>query len=209
MANLTPLPSCIERLEYANSVRNPPDHIFQTNYPNFPSISNFICYIVGQVKGTRIAHSIRILQKLPTDDTLTTFHLQWFNYFDEKDEPIQFWVHSGVTLRKFFFMHEDKLSFLRASFIYDEKSNQFFRLSNIFQYLYVEETNPKNSPIYRSPSKYYIYVRTKFISMEEKTKKRKKEFISSLKKTIRKHNGDNFVEMYFPKLFQEYNSLIS
>jgi len=179
--------------------------------------NNLIWYCVGIINHKRYVHCIRFLNRTPKPG-ITSYFIQWFNtapfshlHLDEIPDYFEstcFWVHSGVALRKNFFLFEDRMSLLRSTFYYDIKKQTFYRMAFLLPYLEIPEEIPTNKIIFTSSLKSYIYVkRVKKTSYNAK-ERQKSEFCKSLRKFFHSHNCQGYIEKSYPKLFQEVVKII-
>lgn len=173
----------------------------------FP-ISQFICYCVGYIDGYRTVQCIRILNKSPSNK-LSSLYIQWFSPDFNEQKSCRFWVNSGVCLKYNFFKFEDKLSFFRSTFIYSSSLKQYYRLSSFYNFIQVEERNPRQETIFHSPTKHYVYRKNYILKNNEPMKERKKKEIKKMCHSfIKKHNLADFLQINYPALFQELNRVV-
>lgn len=204
--NIQPNVECISFLTKHNYLKNPSPNEFIKKYEYNVPLDEFICYCVGLIDYKRSVQCIRILKKTPTEK-ITTMLIQWFDPANPLTNSILFWVNSGVCLKRLFFLNEDQLNFFRSTFIYDPVLDQYFRLSNIMNFIRLTEINPQTEKIYTSPRKCYFYKKELSVIPERITMKRKRDFKKSINNLIRRHNIDGFIELQFPKIFNEVNNL--
>ena len=114
-----------------------------------------------------------------------------------------------MTLRKNIFMYEDRMSLYRSTFIFDELTHKFYRLSYIFNYIKIPEIQNINEYIFTSSDKFYKF--------NKKIKKVKNNHIinNQLLDIQKKLNKimQNKLTFYFLKknhirLFEEINNFI-
>lgn len=168
-------------------------------------LEKFICYCVGNVNGRKNVQCLRILKKTPSEK-ITTMFIEWISPTD-RSKTVQFWVGSGVSLKKFFFLNEDQLNFFRSTFIYYPELCTFFRLASIQNFLDIFEVNPMGEYIFSSPLKCHGYKRKIEIDNGRQSKKRKKDFIKGVKYFIKKYNVDNYILTHEPSLLVELQKI--
>lgn len=202
---------CIHFLRTNVFIRNPSIDSFCARYNYQIPISNFICYNVGFINGEKHVQSFRILSNLSTG--INSFYIQWWNtvfVFQEEDIPnesVQFWVHSGISLRKNFFLFEDRFSLFRSSFIFDEKNKIFFRLFLIEKFFHYEKNNIPTL-IYTTPSKWFLFRPRKSNGIRKRNNHKQKELIKYLKLILRECNFQNCLETLHPSLFKEIKKIL-
>lgn len=185
-----------------NYVKNYPPSQFLREYNYKIPLENFVCYCVGVYNDEKVVHCLRIIMKSPSEK-ITTMQIEWFSPDSSRNESVTFWVSSGISLKKNFFLHTDQLNFFRSTFIYSPSQSQFFRLSSIQNFLFIPEHNPMGQSIYNTPLKFYKYKRKLTSSPNKLLGKRKKEFIKDVQKLKNKYNIDGFVENNYKKLYVE------
>lgn len=177
-------------------------------------ISTFYCYSVGIINGIKRIQIFKIINQLVTG--IKTYKIQWWNTaFTEysyinlnESEAVCFWVHSGGSLKKNFFLFEDKLNIFKSTYIFDRENSQFFRLMSLQNYFYFEEKIEKiNEYIYTSPHKVH---KQKKIT-EKRLKNNKNKEIHQIKKISSKllndYNMRNCLINQFPVLFKELDRI--
>lgn len=209
-----------ESLQYLSShhfIRN-------SNFENFIHRNNgmitadkHIFYCVGLIRNIRIVHAVRLLA-VSESPGITAYYIEWFNTActpiqeinkDTMFESIRFWVHSGVALRKNFFLFEDRMSLLKSSFIFDPLENKYHRLLYLLPYIHFNTVCTDRIPIYNSLDKVY-FRRKKAYDQEEKKEDRKKVLLKkSLRKLVKSHNQFNFLQREYVKLFEEIERVIN
>ena len=211
-----PLPFCIYFLARNPFIRNFPPHQFES-YPEIHSYEH-IFYCVGLIGKQRYVHSIKILKKTPKPG-ITSYLIEWYltaiySHLDLYDIPksfqsFRFWVHSGVALRKNFFLFDDRMSLIRSSFLFDRGTKKFFRMTSLLPYLLIPEEIPMQEKIFSSKDKYYHCQKRVRKRKYDENYKKKCDFHRSLKKFLNANNHHNFLEQTYPKLFQEAHFIIS
>lgn len=207
--DMEPDEECIHFLTTHSYLKNfPPHNLLEDHHYKLP-LSHFICYCVGIVDQQRVVQCIRILQKTPSDK-ITTMKIEW--YGKEKNsnqwEKTQFWVNSGVCLKKQFFLFQDKLNFFRSTYIYYPEMQRYYRLSSFFDYMDIQEDNPLGEQIYNSPIKSHTFKNVVVKCNEKIAERRRKEMKKSLM-MIMKKNIDNYLEINYPNLFREIEKIIN
>lgn len=214
---MLPSAACIHYLANHHFIRNfSAAHLYDIQ--KWKDVNFIIWYCVGVIEGKRYVHCIRFLKKSPKPG-ITSYFIEWYHtsvYSQCKKheipshfESIRFWVHSGVALRKNFFLFEDRMSLIRSTFFFDEETKLFYRMSVLLPYLQIPEEIPKQVHIYTTLNKYYCFQkRTKKRKYDDEFKKRN-ELVKSLKKLIENHNHHHFIECNYPKLFEEAQFIFS
>lgn len=196
---------CISHLTNQAYIKNVSTEALLQDFQYKIPIEKFICYCIGNVKGRKSIQCLRILKKTPSEK-ITTMFVEWFHPTHKK-QTIQFWVGSGVSLKKFFFLHEDQLNFFRSTFIYYPELCKFFRLASIQNFLEIMEINPMGKFIFSSPIKCHGYKRRIEIDSGKQSRKRKKDFVKGVKYFIKKYNVDNYISTYELSLMQELRKI--
>lgn len=207
---------CISYLASHHFIRN---HSVTSFLQQSSRISFFdkIWYCIGIIEGERYVHAVRFLNKTPKPG-ITSYYIQWFNtspfshcsadnmpnYFDS----IYFWVHSGVALRKNFFLFEDRMSLIRSCFYYEPCTGLFYRMSSLLPYLDIPDAVPSNLKIYTTVFRFYCFQkRIKKRNYDDMVKK-KSDFVRCLKKFVESHNHRHFFQLTYPKLFEQAQFII-
>lgn len=206
--NFLPNTNCILFLEKNAFVRNISIEKFRMEN-NSIDITKYFIYCVGIIDGIRIVHPIQILAKTPHDGVIS-YKIRWWNNATHilPVKYMEFWIYSGVTLRKNFFLYQDKMSFLKSSFIYDFESKIYYRLQNLLNYLIIPEINPYAIPIYSLPTSSYKYYKFKK-HKQKKLNKRYLELQTSCKKFLKKQNEFDYLKINFSLLYEELSKIIS
>lgn len=176
------------------------------------NLTSFICYCVGIIDGKRYVHPIKIISKTPSPG-ITSYQIIWWNAAifcrdnmlpdEETYERISFWSHSGVALRKHFFLFEDRMSLIRSTFIYDSITDHYYRLCSLLHYLVIPITMPTGQVIYTSLTKSYCYQKVIKKRDNELKKKQNEDVKKYLKKFVKQFNHYNFLDKEYPRLFEE------
>jgi len=207
---------CVHYLTNHNFIRNTSIEAFVLENNFSIEISNHVVYCVGIVDEKRIVHVIKFLGQ-NNSPGVTSYFIQWYNIAcyplselgNYEIQNVSFWVHSGVALRKNFFLFQDRMSLVKSSFIYDEKRKNYYRLANLMTYLKPQYLENISSPIYSSPIKIsYPMKKNKkqsILSVDKKLVALQK----SLKKTLKNCNSFQYVEKTYPRLFHEINNVIN
>jgi hypothetical protein len=192
-------------------IRNPSIDNFCRNYNYEIPISNFVCYNVGFIKGEKHVQSFRLLSNISSG--INSFYIQWwntmfvFNQDDIVDDSVSFWVHSGISLRKNFFLFEDRFSLFRSSFIYDEKNKLFIRLFLIEKFFIYQKTFICKK-IFTTPSKCFLFRQRKNNGIRKRNNHKQKDLIRYLKSIIKECNFQNSLENQYPTLFEEIKKIL-
>lgn len=212
-----PNSQCISYLRTHQFIRNfSANHLYDVR--KWQDMSVHVWYCVGIIQGERYVHCIRFLKKSPKPG-ITSYCIEWFNtapfsHLSRHEMPthfesVRFWVHSGVALRKNFFLFEDRMSLIRSTFFYDEETKLYYRMSALLHYLEIPDEIPRQIQIYTSSNKCYCFQkRIKKRKFDEESKK-KNHFVLSLKKFVENHNHRRYMELHYPKLFEEAQFIIS
>lgn len=204
--NILPEQECIDYLTNNSYIKNfSPHNLLEDHQYKLP-LSLFICYCVGIINQQRVVQCIRILKKSPSDK-ITTMKVEWYNLEGGRWSKIQFWVNSGVCLKKQFFLFQDKLNFFRSTYVYYPEMQTYYRLSCFFDYLGIEEVNPLGEQIYNSPNKSHTF-KNFVVKSQEKTSERKRKEIKKGLTTFMRKNIDNYFEMNYPNLFREISKIV-
>lgn len=187
-------------------------HNFQIN------LANYICYTIGNSNNQRYINAFQFIGECSCHK-LKNYYIRWWNTaeFDEYNkyshfDSIQFWVHSGMTLRKNFFIYDDRMSLFRTTFIFDPLSKLFFRLSYIIAYIFIPFLSSVNNFIFTTPEKHYFC--RKITQKENKRKTHIKidpqinELQKKFSKIIKNKNYSRTIRKHNIKLFEELNNFI-
>lgn len=188
-------------------IRNTPLNNFLINNNYEIIISNYILYCCGTISNIRLINALRIKEATNTTD-IVAYHIEWFNtsLYDNYDENIEFekttfWVHSGAALRKNFFIYEDKMSFLKSTFLFDQQTSSFYRLYNIYEFIKFNFISNQVITIYTSPHKKIIKSIHEIRNEKLTILYKKRIFLKEFQKLINTHNNLNFIEKNFNQLF--------
>lgn len=197
---------CIEYLKSHHFLRNYDVDPFLRRFNYQINLREHICYCVGIIDNVRIVQSICIKNKTPLTG-ITSYYIEWF-HCQNNQESIHFWVHSGVALRKHFFLFQDRMSFIRGTFVYDEEFKKYYRLSMLMPFAFISEMTPPFEFIFATPIKKYHFKKKKNLQpvTANKTKKMLK---SQLQRIVRIYNVNNYLEKECPILFHEMKNFIS
>lgn len=193
---------CIEFLIKHHYIKNFSPECLLADFRYQIPLSQFICYCVGIVNCKKAVHCLRIIQKTPSEK-ITTMSIEWILFHNEEQRTIQFWVSSGVSLKRNFFCHEDQLNFFRSTFIFYPELGRYYRLSNILNFISLQEINPMGESVYTTHLKYHHYKKRIDIVEGGNTRKRKKEFKKAIKKLTLKFNVDGYIEKYHPTFYKQ------
>jgi len=174
-------------------------------------INEFVCYNVGLINGKKYVQSFQIIARFVTG--INSFLIKWWNTafcdndFCYENTYCQFWVHSGISLRKNFFLFEDRFSLFRSSFLYDQRQRVFYRLFTLEKFFKCPEIIPL-SKIYSSPCKYFLY-KPHPCRGKPKRNQSKKELKKYLNLILKECNYQNSLQREYPSLFLEINKTIT
>lgn len=211
---------CIHFLINNSYHKNPDSSFILQDFNLKIPISEFIIYCVGFINDYRKVQCIRILQKKPSDK-ITTMKIEWFdpsyNYKDKSlngvNQPypnkVTFWVNSGVCLKKFFFLYEDKLNLFRSAFIYYSRMDQYMRLSSIYEYLDIPQLNPIGETVYNAPLRFFIYKKKIVLSEEQMINRKRKKFKKYISQIKKNFSVDRFYRENYQNLFNAIDVIIN
>lgn len=205
---LAPDSDCVDYLTNHSYIKNHPPETLLKEFNYKIPLDRFVCYCVGIIGDERKVQCIRILQKRPSDK-ITTMLIEWYNPQNQGEggDKIQFWVNSGICLKRHFFLFEDKLSFFRSTFIYFPEIEQYYRLQSIFNFIEIPQVNPVNMKIYVTPLKKYCYKKPVNYSYEKSENKKRKEIEKAVTRVFKKVSIDPYFEQHYPVLFKEMRKL--
>lgn len=210
--------NCLEYLMEHSFIRNVCFEKFVERNNFQIQLSNLVCYCVGIIDETRIVHAIRIIgQSAPPG--VTSYYVEWFNTATYTLKDLQqkniefdstcFWVHSGVALRKNFFLFDDRMSLMKSTFIYDERSYCYYRLACLLPFLKFEYIPSERFPIYSSPVKIYFTIRRNKKNAKVVPNKKQANLQKALKKVMKIHNSFHYLEKEHKRLFEEISNVIN
>lgn len=200
-----------------NSIKNHCSFNFLERHNFKICLNEFICYTIGNSNGRKYINCFKFLAQ-NCSYKLKNYYIKWWNTGTHEEitnntifDSINFWVHSGMTLRKNFFNYEDRMSLFRTTFIYDSVDNLFFRLSYINSYLFIPDQDNYKEIIYSNPNKYYR--NNKINNKKQKNKKCKNlqliEIQKKLNKIIDNKSYKILIKSYNNKLFEEIQNFIN
>ena len=209
---------CIDYLMQHSFIRNVCYEDFVERHNFQIKLSDITCYCVGIIDNQRIVHAIRIIgQSAPPG--VTSYFIKWFNtatytWNEIMNNEIQFdstmfWVHSGVALRKNFFLFDDRMSLMKSTFIYDSYSESYFRLACLLPFLQFEYMPSDKYPIYSSPIKIYFTVKRVKNGIKNIPNKKRSNLQKTLKKVVKIHNSFHYLEKEHKRLFEEIQNIIN
>lgn len=209
---------CISYLAQNQFLRNPNVHHFVELSEEDLEENNLMWYCVGTIGDKRFVHTLQFLARTGKPG-ITSYFIRWYctapySHYTIQEMPdnfdyVDFWVHSGVALRKNLFLFEDRLSLVRSTFCFHNRLKQFFRLSHVHPFLKIPERVPHNVPIYSSLIKKYYYQKKNSRVLVDRGDKKRKDLSRHLKKIVEIYNVGKYMEKEFPKLFQEMEIIIS
>lgn len=205
---------CILYLTRNSFLRNFSFERFLERHHNEIPLQNFICYTTGIADGKRVVNAFRILFQ-STTSKIRSYFIEWWNtaaydvYFPHmKFTSIQFWVHSGMTLRKNFFLYDDRMSLFRSTFIHDVRSGNYYRLSSLNHFLQIPEKSNFREQIFSQPGKFYYFQKIRKTALKESRLPVEKEIKRLLEKITHKKNLAMYLKKSSPRLFEEIHSFI-
>lgn len=206
---------CIVYLTKNSFLRNFSFERFLERNNNEIPLQNFICYTTGIADGKRVVNAFRFLFQ-SSNSKIRSYYIQWWNtaafdiYFPHTEfTSLQFWVHSGMTLRKNFFLYNDRMSLFRSTFIFDIRSGNYYRLSALNHFLSIPEKSNFGQQIYSHPTKFYYYHKEKKSLPKDNRPPIEKEIIKALEKMMSKKNLASYLKKSSPLLFQEIQTFIT
>ena len=213
---MNPQYECIHFLTNTQFIRNVSiDQLLKNNNSSI-DLSKYICYSVGIVDNHRIVNCITFLKQTPPNGVLS-FEIKWympknFHEYDHDEnmeyDSVIFWVHSGVALRKKFFYSEDRMSFLRSTFLHDPETNSMYRLSCIWSWVSLYQVKPLGSLIYNQPGQFYVYRKKHNSKGENKSDRKFLDFKKACKRLLKSHNHSNYLNEKFPKFYTEIVKIV-
>lgn len=173
-------------------------------------INNYICYCVGIANNKKQIHCFQILGA-NSNNKLRNLKIKWWNisYLKPQFDYVEFWVYSNLSLKKNFFLYEDRMSLFRSTFIYDEVSESFFRLSSLSSYLHFPEMFEVNDFIFISPDENYFSKNKNICNKQEQKNPIFNEIEKKLTKLIENQIYKNYIKKNHKKLFDELNMFIN
>lgn len=197
-----------------NFIRNQEIDLFLEDNNNSLEIKNFICYTKGIIDDLTVIQSYRINKTYTTG--IQSFEITWWDTFNvdtqeeiDSIEPITFWVHSGMSLRKNFFLYTDRFNLFKSSFIFDIITDVSYRLFEIKDYLVFNEVIPIDLKIFNKPNKFFKF---KKINKKRNINKKRKS-TSKLHKLLttikRKCNFQNCLIRHYPKFYIELEKILA
>jgi hypothetical protein len=194
-------------------IRNPSVDSFVAENNMDIFLSQFVVYSVGLIDSERIVHALRFLKQCQSPG-VTSYLIEWYNVATfsknellyqppNKFDSVTFWVHSGVALRKNFFLFQDRMSLYKSTFLYDKKREQYFRLVHLLPFLKLEQEVSICYPMYSDVNKIFLNNHRK-----KKNKKIQPDYNQlSLKKNLQKilkvNNSFSYIQKRHPRLFEE------
>jgi hypothetical protein len=205
---------CIHYLINHTFIRNLPYERFLEKHNLVLNLENFICYTTGSAAGKRIVHAFRFLSQ-SSNSKIKSYRIQWWNTasFETIDhhsvlQSICFWVHSGMTLRKNFFLFDDRLSLFRSTFIYDRINGFYHRLSALNSFTLIPEISNCNQQIFTAPGKYYFHQRVPRLISTSSVNPLQEEIRKQLSKLTCRKNVSIYLRKSFPQLYHEIHNFI-
>lgn len=206
---------CLLYLSRNSFIRNLPFEKFLEKNNNQIELQNYICYTTGIANGKKIIHAFRFLYE-SINSKIKSYYIQWWNtaafpVINEQStfQSVQFWVHSGMTLRKNFFLCEDRLSLFRSTFIYDLKSGFYHRLSTLNHFIVIPPISNFRHQIFTAPGKFYYHQRLPKVITAVPKNPLREEIKKQLQKIISRKNTSIYIRKSFPQLYQEIHNFIN
>lgn len=209
---------CVSYLSKQSFLRNPSVESFVMENDMLIDIQKYVVYSVGIINNQRIVHALRFIKQYQSPG-VTSYYIEWFNvacypcfsfnYQHPTIESVKFWVHSGVALRKNFFLYQDRMNLYKSTFLYDSKRGQYYRLIHLLPYIKLDFAIQIKSPMYSEVNKIFLH--------NHRKKKQKASSVNynllSLKKQclkmIHSHNSFGYLEKSHPRLFEELTKIIN
>jgi len=197
-----------------NFIRNKELDSFIEDNNNSIDLKKHICYTKGVIDDLIIIQSFIINKSYTTG--IQSFEITWWDTFNvdtqeeiDQIEPITFWIHSGMSLRKNFFLFTDRFNLFKSTFIFDRISEISYRLFEIKDYLSFTEEIPINTKIFNNCNKFF-----KFKKINKKRNQiRKRKSYPKLHKLLliikKKCNFQNCLTRHYPKLLIEIDKVIA
>lgn len=202
---------CIQYLQENTFVRNIQFDRLLDRHNNKIPLQNYICYTVGIVGTKRIVHAFQFLFQ-SSNTKITSYYIRWWNTaahetitFQTEFQQVNFWVHSGMTLRKNFFLYEDRMSLFRSTFIYDPSYGYYFRLINLVDYIEIPIKSNFQQQIFTAPTKFTYNFKHKINKVNLDRENQRKHISKILNKILLSRNLKSYVEKVSPSLFREIN----
>jgi hypothetical protein len=206
---MLPDPLCVQFLEANPFIRNVSFDRLLDRYHNVIPINSFICYTVGIVDSKRVVNAFQFLFE-SSNTKIKSYFIRWWNTaavpnvnFNSVFESIEFWVHSGMTLRKNFFLYDDRMSLLRSTFIYDPHAQYYYRLINLIDYISIPQKSNYQQQIFTSPSKFNYNFKHSKLKSKKSVSVEEKQISKSLCKILQSRNQKCYLEKVSPSLLQE------
>lgn len=205
---------CIVYLTRNSFLRNYSfDRFLEKNKNEIP-LQNFICYTTGIADGKRVVNAFRIMYQ-SSNSKIKSYYIEWWNtaafdvYFPHTQfKSVSFWVHSGMTLRKNFFLYDDRMSLFRSTFIYDMYSGNYYRLSSLNHFIQIPEKSNFREQIFSQPGKCYYYQKERKASPKDHRTPIEKEIKKLLEKITHKKNLVTYIKKSSPRLFEEIQTFV-
>lgn len=211
---MNPDPLCIQFLQANSFIRNIPFERLLDRHQNVIPLNMYMCYSVGIVDSKRIVNAFQFLYE-SSNTKIKSYYVKWWNTaahpnitFQSEFESIEFWVHSGMTLRKNFFLYEDRLSLLRSTFIYDPYSSYYFRLINLIDYLQIPMRSNFQKQIYISPTKFNYNFKHSVTKNKKFGQTEEKQLVKSFHKITSSRKLKSYLEKVSPSLLQEIQQFL-
>lgn len=205
---------CILYLINHTYIRNLPYEKFLEKKNHVLQLQNYICYTTGIAGGKRIVHAFRFIHE-SSNSKIKSYHIQWWDtaahehiHTHSQFQSICFWVHSGMSLRKNFFLYEDRLSLFRSTFIHDPVSGFYHRLSALSSFINIPEISNCNQQIFSSPGKYYFHQKIPRPILGPTIDPILREIQRHLSKLLSRKNINIYLRKSFPQLYQEIHNFV-
>jgi|694.fasta_scaffold24604_3 hypothetical protein len=209
---------CVSYLSNQSFLRNPSVEAFVIENNMVIDIQKYVVYSVGIINNLRIVHALRFIKQYQSPG-VTSYYIEWFNiasypcssfiYEHPPIETVKFWVHSGVALRKNFFLYQDRMNLYKSTFLYDIKRGQYYRMIYLLPYLKLDFVTHIERPMYSEVDKIFLHNHRK---KKQKAASLNYNLISLRKQCLRVihcHNSFGYLEKSHPRLFEELTKIIN
>lgn len=205
---------CLNYLTQNSFLRNFSFDRFLERYQNQIPLQSFVCYTTGIADGKRIVNAFRILFQC-SNSKIKSYYIQWWNTaafetytLNSFFKYICFWVHSGMTLRKNFFLYDDRMSLFRSTFIQDARTGYYYRLSALNHFLDIPEKTNFRQQIFSQPAKFYYFQKLRKVEMTDARLPVEKEIKKMLEKILQKKMLVAYLKKSSPELFDQIQNFV-
>lgn len=211
---MLPDPLCIQYLQANAFIRNIPFDRLLDRHRNIIPLNSFICYTVGIADSKRIVNAFQFLFE-SSNTKIKSYYIRWWNTasfsnvdFKSEFDSIDFWVHSGMTLRKNFFLYDDRMSLFRSTFIFDPNANYYYRLINLVDYIDIPTKSNFQQQIFTSPQKYNFNFKHNKIKNKKSGESETRQITKAFTKITNSRNLKSYLEKVSPSLLQEITTFL-